>query len=98
MQIALLTLENQSTGTDKIVKIVHDVIYSPIPPDKPNPKVPPTKTNPERFYNKEVIGDLQLQHVPSNRRMKDFDDREYGYQNGGPANIYFQPAKKEDIS
>ena len=35
------TLDNLSTGTDRIF---YDDIYSSIPPDKPNPKVPPTKS------------------------------------------------------
>ena len=34
------TLDNLRSGTDKIF---YDDIYSPIPPDKPIPKVPPTK-------------------------------------------------------
>lgn len=61
-------------------------------PDTPIPKLPERKSTPERIY-KDVIVDLPLQHVPSNRRMDDLDDEDYVYTTGGT--IYSQPLKKE---
>nr|XP_022314940.1 uncharacterized protein LOC111119241 isoform X2 [Crassostrea virginica] len=81
---------NPPSGTDGIY---YDVINPPNLPDTPIPKLPRTKPTPERIYNKEVIVDLPLQHVPSKRRMDDLDDKDYIYTTGGTINS--QPLKKD---
>ena len=86
----LPVLGNPSSGTDCIF---YDDINPPNLPDTPIPKLPQRKPTPERIYNKEVIVDLPLQHVPSNRRMDDLDDDDYMYTTG--ATNYSQVLKKE---
>ena len=84
-----MLLGNPPSGTDGTF---YDDINPPTLPDTPIPKLP-SKPPPERIYNKEVITNLPLQHVPSNRRMDDLDDEDYMYTTSGT--IYSQALKKD---
>jgi hypothetical protein len=52
--------------------------YKTLLPHQPNPELP-TK-NKGQFVTKDAFVNLPLQHVPSNRRIDDLDEDEYGYE------------------
>lgn len=77
-----------------------DIVYDDIPsvtppvlPKTPIPKQPLKNATTRKIFSKDAIGELPLQHVYFNRRMKDLDDDEYGYTTGGA--IYNKQKKKK---
>ncbi|XP_061187066.1 uncharacterized protein LOC133195224 [Saccostrea echinata] len=57
--------------------------YTPLREKKPLPN--PTEKNAAegKIFSKDAILDLPLQRVPSNRRIEDLDEKEYGYTSFG---------------
>lgn len=71
------------TGNSDASKEPSDDIIRPLLPTSPIPKQPINYSSTRRIFSKDVIGDLPLQHVSSNRRIEDLDDDEYGYSTFG---------------